>query len=54
MSGFYIKEMNGERKTQLDPQELEDEFDEEDDYFQPEDDWEDEYNDDEYERDYCD
>ncbi len=58
MRRFSGLSMNSERKTQINPEELEDDgFDDESDFFHPEDDWsEDSLDEDDepYEREYCD
>ncbi len=58
MRRFPSLSMNSERKTQINPEELEDDdFDDENDFFHPEDDWDEDSfdeDDDAYEREYCD
>lgn len=58
MRGFFGLSMNSERKTQINPEELEDDgFDDENDFFHPEDAWDEDSLDDDdepYEREYCD
>ena len=51
MYRLYSIEMNSERKTDLVEEELPDD---KDDFFSPEDNWDDEYDDEPQEREYCD
>ena len=58
MRRFSDVSMNGERKTEINPEELEDDgTDDENDFFHPEDDWDEdslENGVEPYEREYCD
>ena len=60
MRGFSGLSMNSERKTEINPEELEDDSIDENDFFCPEDDCDEEYSEDTldedepYEREYCD